>query len=207
MPFANYRSVADVARQYQIHVRRGNFVMPLPASLSDHFRAELEFTLREVPFDGSEAAACETLIYPFLREVWRAYLEVLTLWSHQPLTYDADLSGVPDYLAARRSPLGPFIFDQPCLLVVEAKKDDFTHGWGQCLAAMLAAQKLNDSPGHSVHGITTNGQVWQFGRLDDDVFTQDPRSFTLEDVDHLGAALRFVFARCSDALTRASAAT
>jgi hypothetical protein len=38
----------------------------------------------------AESAACETLIYPFLREVWRAYLEALTLWSHQPIAYDTD---------------------------------------------------------------------------------------------------------------------
>jgi len=202
MPFANYQSVADVARPFRIHFRRENFVLPLPAPLSDYFRAELDFTLREVPFDGSASAACETLIYPFLREVWRAYLEALTLWSHQPIAYDADLSGVPDYLVARRSPLGPLIFDQPYLLVVEAKKDDFTRGWGQCLAAMLAAQKLNDLPEQTICGITTNGQVWQFGQLHADVFTQDPRSFTLEDVDSLGAALHFVFAQCRDQVTR-----
>jgi hypothetical protein len=67
---------------------------------------------------------------------------------------------------------------------------------------MLAAQKLNDLPEQTVYGITTNGQVWQFGQLHADVFTQDPRSFTLEDVDSLGAALHFVFAQCRDQVTR-----
>ena len=63
---------------------------------------------------------------------------------------------------------------------------------------MLAAQKLNDLPEQTIYGITTNGQVWQFGQLHADVFTQDPRSFTLEDVDSLGAALHFVFTQCRD---------
>ena len=67
---------------------------------------------------------------------------------------------------------------------------------------MLAAQKLNDPPGQTVYGITTNGQVWQFGQLHDDGFTQDPHSFTLEDVDSLGAALHFVFAPCRNQVTR-----
>ena len=202
MPFTAYQSVADVARSFRIHFRREHFVIPLAAPLSDYFRAELDFTLREVPFDGSEAAACETLIYPFLREVWRSYLETLTLWSHQAITYDADLSGVPDYLVARRSPLGPFILDQPYLLIVEAKRDDFTRGWGQCLAAMLAAHKLNDAPEQTIYGITTNGQVWQFGQLHAQVFTQDLRSFTVEDVDSLGGALHFVFTQCREHVAR-----
>ena len=110
-------------------------------------------------------AACEALIYPLLRETWKSYRETLTLWSHQPLSYDEELSGAPDYMLPRRSPLGPLIPDQPYLLVVEAKKDDFTRGWGQCLAAMLAAQKVNNLKEQTEYGITTNGRVWECGRL------------------------------------------
>ena len=54
-----------------------------------------------------------------------------------------------------------------------------------CLAAMLAAQKLNDLPEQTIYEMPTNGQVWQFGQLHADMFTQDTRSFTLEDVDSL----------------------
>src|SRR5438552_13235358 len=139
MPFTSYATIADVARAHHIQVQRAEFVIPGPGPLSEYFRAELAFTLSEVAYDGSEYAACETLIYPFLREVWKPFRDVLTLWSHQPLYFDDDLSGVPDYLVARRSPLGPLVQDMPYLLVVEAKKDDFPRGWAQCLAAMLAA--------------------------------------------------------------------
>ena len=34
------------------------------------------------------------------------------------------------------------------------------------------------------------------------MFTQDTRSFTLEDVDSLGARLPFIFAQCHDQVTR-----
>lgn len=70
------------------------------------------------------------------------------------------------------------------------------------MAAMLAAQKLNDLSEQMVYGITTNGQVWQFGPLYADVFTQDRRPFSWEDVDGLGAALHFVFAQCRDQVTQ-----
>jgi hypothetical protein len=86
--------------------------------------------------------------------------------------------------------------------VVEAKKDDFTRGWEQCLVAMLTAQKLNDLPEQTVYRITTNGQVWQCGPLHAGMFIQDTRSFTLEDVDSLGATLHFIFAQCHDQVTR-----
>ncbi len=79
MPFTSYASVADVSRRHLIRWRRESFVDTAELALSDHFRPELAFTLNEVPFDVSEAAARETLIYPILREVWKPFVKVLTL--------------------------------------------------------------------------------------------------------------------------------
>jgi len=198
MPFTSYATVADVARRHRIQCQRSEFIEPVAAPLSDHFRSELDFTLEEVPFDGSESAACETLIYPLLREVWKPYWRALTLWSHEPLRYDDDLGGVPDYIVARRSPLGSIVFDIPYLLVVEAKRDDFPLGWGQCLAAMRAAQKINGQLGEEIFGIATNGRAWEFGQLRGDGFTQDIRTFTLHNLDELAAAIHFVMIQCRD---------
>jgi len=118
------------------------------------------------------------------------------LWSHVPLTYDADLCGTPDYIIARCSPLGRWIMDQPYLLVMEAKRDDPERGWSQCLAALLAAQKLNNLPELTLHGITTNGRVWEFGKLEGATFTRDTRSFSLMHLEELCGALHFVFEQC-----------
>ncbi|MEQ9354606.1 hypothetical protein [Coleofasciculus chthonoplastes] len=58
-----------------------------------------------------------------LKEVWKAYRRNFLLWSHQALTYDENLSGTPDYIVAKRSPLGTVVFDKPYFVVVEAKKE------------------------------------------------------------------------------------
>ncbi len=71
---------------------------------------------------------------------------------------------------------------------------------------MLAAQKLNHISDQTVYGITTNGQVWQFGQLHGGAFIQDLRTFTLEDIDNVGAALHFVFAQCREQVMRLYAA-
>ncbi len=207
MPFASYGSLSEVARRYQIRCSRAAFVVPEPFALSEEFRSELAFTLSEVAFEASESAACETLIYPLLRAVWKPIHDVLTLWSHQPVVYDDDLCGVPDYFIARRSPLGPLIPDKPMLLVVEAKKDDFNRGWGQCRAAMIAATKLNDLPDQTFYGITTNGRGWEFARLRGDVFLQDSRLFSLQDLDGLAAALHSLLIACREQVVQQPAAT
>jgi hypothetical protein len=197
MPFGSYQSIADVARTHRITCTAVNFVVPmrLPA-IADSLKEILDFALKVVPFGASEFAARENLIYPVLREVWKHYLDDFTLWNHEPLVYDEDLSGTPDYFLAKKSPLGHVVVDQPYLLVIEAKRDDFTRGWGQCLAAMLAAQKLNAPTDHVVYGIVTTGRFWQFGKLGGATFTQDLRDFTLSNLDELCAAIRFVFEQC-----------
>lgn len=202
MPFSTYASVADVCGVHPIQARREPFIAPLPLPLSDYFRSELDLTLKLVPFNGTEYAACETLIYPLLREAWRPFRTALSIWSHPTISYDADLCGTPDYIVSHTSQFGPFKMGMPYLLVVEAKKDDFIAGWGQCLAAMLAAQKLNQIPDQTLFGISTNGQTWEFGKLSGIEFAQEPRPYSLGDLDGLAAVLHFVFLQCRDQAAR-----
>lgn len=196
MPFANYTSIGEVARAYQITLCDEKFVAPLERPVSSALRDELAFAESFAAYNVSESAVCEWLIHPFLKEVWKSYLNDLMLWSHVPLNYDDDLCGTPDYFLARRSPLGRWILEKPYVVVMEAKRDDPERGWSQCLAALLAAQKLNNLPELILYGITTNGRYWEFGKLEDASLTRDPRAFTWTEVETLCGALHFVFEQC-----------
>ena len=136
------------------------------------------------------------IIFPILAEVYH-HRQKFVLWSHKTLTYDDRLTGIPEYLA-KRSPLGKVIWDKPYFVTVEAKKDDFVKGWGQCLAQMLAMQKLNKNPEQPVYGIVTNGEIWQFGNLTHQTFIQERKSYTLDYLNDLMAALNFLFQRCEE---------
>lgn len=199
MPFGSYKSISDVANAFRITYAEAAWGDPLPHPAGEPFRSELAFVLKEVDFSNSEFSVCENLIYPVLKEVWKPYTGSLMLWGHQPLVYDEDLSGVPDYLVAKRSPLGKVVRGSPhMLLVVEAKKDNFEEGWGQCLAALVAAQKLNQPGDQVVYGVVSNGRVWELGQLHAALFSREVRLFTLQDLDGLFAALNYLFARCKE---------
>jgi hypothetical protein len=200
MPFANYTSIGEVARAYQITLRDEKCVTPLERPVTDTLRDELAFAENFAAYNISEPAVCEWLIHPFLKEVWKSYLDDLMLWSHIPLNYDADLCGTPDYLLARRSPLGRWVLDRPYVVVVEAKRDDPERGWSQCLAALLAAQKLNNLPELTLYGITTNGRTWEFGKLEGVTFTRDLLPFSLRNLEELCGVLHFVFEQCRSQL-------
>ncbi|MEQ8999397.1 MAG: hypothetical protein RID53_23105 [Coleofasciculus sp. B1-GNL1-01] len=197
MSFSSYKSIGVVAKTFQIKYIRDNFITEIEFDVSDSFRNELELILNEGVFDNSEMAICETIIYPILKEVWKAYRRNFLLWSHQALTYDENLSGTPDYIVAKRSPLGTVVFDKPYFVVVEAKKEsDFTEGWGQCLAEMVAVQKINNDPEQRIFGVVSNGAIWQFGQLISDEFTQNKRFYTIQDLERLFAAVNYVFQQC-----------
>jgi hypothetical protein len=196
MPFTAFKGIGEVLKAYQIVSAEADFVEPVPFSASPAFQADIEFSLRELVFDNSEYAVCENLIYPTLKEIYKQHKDNLSLWSHQPISFDDQLCGVPDYTVAKRSPLGKFVFDKPYLIVVEAKRDDFAEGWAQCLAEMVAIQKLNSESAPLTFGIVSNGKIWEFGQLSANRFTKNIKVYTIYDLPLLLNALNGVFAQC-----------
>src|SRR5690242_17516256 len=102
MAFSDYRSHEEVAIKYGLNYTRDMFVRFNDSALIDeHFRREIDFVLKSFAFERSEAAAAESLIFPILKEVWKSYLNNLTLLSHEPLQFDEDLKGVADYIVCK----------------------------------------------------------------------------------------------------------
>jgi hypothetical protein len=199
MAFSAFSSLEDVVTKYAITYRRQPFVIPAAGPpFSDGYLAELAYTLESVPFQRSEGFVCEALIYPTLRDISKHYRDHLTLLSHEAVAADADLRGELDYVVTKRSPLGPLVPGKPHLLVGEATRSDLDAGWGQALAGMMAARKLDGDGERVFHGISTTGRVWAFGKLEGTTFTEDPRPFGVEDVAQLAGALHFAFAACRD---------
>ena len=116
MPFTDYATIGEVALAYQITLARREVRGVLERPISDILREELAFAAKHAAYNLSEAAVCENLIYPILKEVWKSYLQELMLWSHQPIRYDAVLSGIPDYSVGRLSPLGRWSWNRPLFL-------------------------------------------------------------------------------------------
>lgn len=196
MSFSNYKDIGEVLQEFQVTYTPANFMGATDFSIPDYFREDLEFMMREAVVDNSEFAVCENLIYPVLKQVWKLYYSKFILWSHKSLIYDQNLSGFPEYILAKRSPLGKFVFGKPYFLLVEAKQDKFDEGWAQCLAEMVAAQRLNDELKITIFGIVSNGATWQFGKLEGQIFTQNITPYTIYELDKLFGAVNYIFQQC-----------
>ncbi|MEN8221402.1 MAG: hypothetical protein ABFS56_34705 [Pseudomonadota bacterium] len=147
---------------------------------------------------ASEGARCEIRIFPILREVYKNYSDKFALWVQKSIYYDSELTGTPDYIVSQKSEYGKIFLESPILAVVEAKKNDFEQGWGQCLAELIAYQKLNDNIEQPVYGIVTDGKIWEFGQLKDQLLTKNMISFTIDNLSELFGALDFVFKKIDE---------
>jgi len=196
MAFSNYKSISSVIKKFQIKYVQSNFMLEVEFPAKESFQEELDLLFTDGVIDNSEDAICENLIYPVLKEVWKPYRSKLTLWSHEALAYDEDLSGIPDYTVTQRNSLSTIVFDKPYFLIVEAKQDKFEEGWSQCLAEMIAVQRINDDFVSDIFGIVSNGKIWQFGKLVGDVFTRNKNLYMIQDLDKLFAAVNYIFQQC-----------
>ena len=199
MAFSDFKTIAEVLEKFRIvYAENDFFQVEKPLDPSEQFQQDFEFCRQHIDVFASEAARCETMIFPILKEIYKRYADAYALWIQKPIAYDDLLSGTPDYLIATKSELGRPVVGTPLIMLVEAKKNDFEQGWGQCLAELIAAQKINDAPDLPVYGIVSDGVLWQFGCLIGDVFTQNRTGFGVDNLPILFGAVDSVFKATRD---------
>lgn len=205
MAFSDYKHISQVQQQFKITYREELFMIAQDIQPPAHFLEEFTFNREYLDLYTSEGSRAELIILPIVREVYKPYAQHYSLWIQKPLTYDEILTGTPDYIIATRSALGKTVLEKPLLIIVEAKRNDFEQGWGQCLAELVAAQKLNGAPSLPVYGIVTDGRFWEFGKLVKDVFLQNSEAYSVDDLAKLFGVLHFLFQSISHDKQRKSA--
>ena len=200
MAYSNFKNIEQVIQIYPLQIRQERFLPEVQLALPDLFIDNLNFAMERKSVQESETFFCESFIFPFLQQAWKRH-EKLKLWSHQALDFDENLSGEADYfVSARIQGVINKLINFPILAVAEAKRQDFEAGWGQCLAEMLACQKLNPDENRIIYGIVSTGIIWQFGKLETDIFTQHLSSYTIDDPTKVFGILDFIFGECEKQL-------
>ena len=193
MAFSDYKNLAQVQQQFKIFYQEENFIKNQMIEPSTEFLEALSFNQENIDIYASEASRTEVIIFPILREIYKEYYHDYSLWIQKSISYDEFLTGTPDYLISKRSAFGKTVLEPPLVVVVEAKKNDFEQGWGQCLAELVAAQKLNKEVTSTIYGIVTDGKLWEFGKLTYDHFIKNQEGYTIDHLAQLFGVLHFVF--------------
>lgn len=192
MAFTDFKSLQQVQEAFNIKYAEEDYVEYDDLEPSKAFLEEFEFSRQNIDVFSSEASRCENVIYPIIRDVYKHYTEKFSLWSHKSIAYDAVLTGTPDYIIATKSELGKTVMGIPIIVVVEAKQNNFTEGWGQCLAELLAAQRINKKEQIPAHGIVTDGELWQFGKLVENLFTRNKTALAIGEIRKVFGAISYL---------------
>ena len=196
MPFSDFKSITQVIQKYPLKIRQEHFLPDIDLQLPDLFEDNLVFLLDKKAVDESEAFLSEAFVFPFLQQVWQRHSK-LKLWSHRGLSYDDKLFGEPDYfISVSREDVMDRLFSTPLLAVAEAKKQDFEAGWGQCLAEMIACQKINQNDQITIYGIVTTGLIWEFAKLESNTFTKHSLPYAISDPQRIFGILDLIFSEC-----------
>lgn len=196
MPYDQFRTITSVKRAFALTSVEGHRLFPDIAAIkpSDVLSQYLEQTLPMASV-GSEKARSELIIAPILIEVRRILDQSISIFSGEEFNVDEalGLSGTCDFLVSQsKEILG---IESPPVMVIEARKSDIAAGIGQCVATMVAAQRFNQA--HQceiacVYGIVTDGILWRFLRLIDDVVTIDAIDYSIPAVDQVLGILMWI---------------
>jgi len=196
MSFGQYKNIADVIQKYPLKIASQRFLPNREKELPELFLDNIDFSLEQKTAYDNETFLAENFIYPFLHFTWKHHRR-LKVWSRRTLNYDEDLCGEPDYFVSYwPNDIIDRLVISPLLAVVEAKKQDFDQGWGQCLAEMIACQKINQDDRAIVYGIVSTGTIWEFGQLEKSCFTQEKVAYSLANPQLLAGILDHLFANC-----------
>lgn len=199
MASKKFKQIDEVVNHFEISFQKVNFLDNIAfASVPTFLKAEIEYVRQNIPYKVSEAAIRENILYPILKEIFKKHDDTLMLWANKSIAYNKELSGMPDYIIAKQSERGKIIFGKPILAVVEAKKDDFESGWAQCLLEMVTIQKINNNNNVTVYGIVTNGDNWEFGQLENKLFSMNWEFCTVLQLERLYAVLSHFFYLCRE---------
>ncbi len=168
MAFQNF-TFPQVEQDLGLTLADEDLFSPIPAvSVRPDFFARVIEGVNLASAINTEKARSEFVIAPVLFELRRLHPGRLGLFSGIELNADAErgLNGVCDFVITK-SPR-QHVVSSPLITIVEAKNDNLRSGLGQCIAAMCAAQMLNQAASthvDAVYGAVTTGSAWKFLRL------------------------------------------
>jgi hypothetical protein len=201
MAFSDYKTLEAVQAKYPQIVVINEDILPKKLPLirvKPSLKEEIDLNIQT--YRSNEFYAAESLVSPVLRAAWRKYMNEINFWTHQSITYDEDLSGVPDFMFTNLDHKQYKIMSYPLLTSVEAKAENFVEGWSQCIVQMLACQKINNKPNMIIFGIVTTGKFWEFAKLVGDTVVIHTDSYSIENLPKLMTILDYLLSEAKKQL-------
>lgn len=196
MPYRDF-TISEVTQKFDLTLVGDEKFLPeiKPVSPSPYIAEYLEESIPLAIAMGTEKARSELIISPILFEVRKILNKEVSFFSGEEFDVDKSLglTGYCDFIVSL-SPEQLFI-EAPAFVVIEAKKENFKDALGQCIAQMVAARKFNEKHDESIsviYGSVTNGNIWNFLKLEEDIITIDFTEHRILPVEELLGTLVWI---------------
>ncbi len=156
-----------------------------PASLIE----DISFILQEIAYDTALPSVCENLVYPILKESWKPFSNNLSLWGHIILDEIFEEDNAANYLFSKRSELGKIGMESPFLVLTEVSLENPKVRIPYVLQKLHKLQQLNEDLNYTIYAIITNGETWEFAKLEKNIFTQYVQRLDIGDPEKLFAGI------------------
>jgi len=176
-------------------------IPPLQASSSLRDSIELDGSLGLAA--NSEFSRAVWMVGPILSDFWRRYKGKITLIAGAELDADAEagLKGYLDFIIGKAP--HQHIINAPIMVIVEAKRDNITDGFGQCIAGMVGAQRFKRRTNkaiESIYGCITTGSSWRFLQLTGQSITVDVKEYASGDFEKILGILTYIVGPVPEAI-------
>lgn len=192
MAFQDYQTVSEILTEYEIEYKQQDFVKESWTEISIIFDIDFEFYQTCYNTDQSDIAKRELMTLPILKELYQncdGMNGSPSFWIQPKLEFDEKLSGTVDYMLTAQPEIVTDNLSLPILvLVTQVKNNNFEQTWAYCLAALVAADRLNQHI-RSVYAIVTDGKTWELGNLYNQVFTKNLTTYSIDNEEKLFAHL------------------
>ncbi|MEM9924441.1 MAG: hypothetical protein AAF915_11940 [Cyanobacteria bacterium P01_D01_bin.50] len=193
----NEFTISKVKKQFGIKLIEDSYFITEEIEIiqpADYINQYLEQTLTIATASGSEKARSELIITPILVELRRIWNKQIAILSGEEFNVDPSigLNGRCDYIISASPEI--YEIESPVIIIVEAKKLDVAAGIGQCIAAMIAAEKFNfdaDNNVPCIYGCVTTGSIWRFLKLFDNTVIINP-DYYLPPTDKILSILNWI---------------
>ena len=143
----------------------------------------------------TEKARSEMIVAPILLEMMDQNNRAVTIFSGESLDVDAEkgLNGECDFIISKTPKV--YTIQAPILALVEAKQNIIENNLGQCAAQMVAARMFNKQENESIEtifGCVTNGDVWQFLKLEQQNILIDAKKYFLDNLEQILGILKAI---------------
>lgn len=194
MAYSDFKTLQQVNQELGIVIKGDSelYTHIEPVQVTQWFAETMKIAYTKAVRINTESARLALIVANVLMELSRHVNISFFLGNTFNVDSGRGLTGNPDGIISRSE--NQLYITAPVAVLAEAKKSDLGGGQAQCIAEMEAARIFNELKGNPVtpvYGVVTDGVLWQFLSLQDNMATIDSYFYNFDDGCKIVGILKF----------------